>query len=383
MQKETNIDNNVLAFQQWLKDTYGDTVDLGVYGVNGNGVDGKFGAKTKALWDKYGDKYSESQKLIPIGTQKIKGTSNIPDLSNLKKTSNNSAVTDALNKARAEYETKTLGKDLADTKMLRNRGIADMIPTIAGGAYGLGQLIKGNNLSKKLKPPKRVEQLLPNQQLATMLAKASVNSEVVDPKIKEEAIRAMTTNRELANEIARVGSGGDITAYSQNAQNNYIKSNDAVRKLASDSQADLYKNRAQLESLITSKMSEDRDLYNDRLNEFNKIDYPEFVGARKYAADLTNTGMTNVMGALNNGVANAPILQGTKNIMSGYKARYASMSPAEKKVFATNYPKLAAKYEMEDKMPVGGVIVQPEIVDQPIQPQYLPQMPLGANWRQY
>ena len=89
------------------------------------------------------------------------------------------------------------------------------------------------------------------------------------------------------------------------------------------------------------------------------------------------------MGALNNGVANAPILQGTKNIMSGYKARYASMSPAEKKVFATNYPKLAAKYEMEDKMPVGGVIVQPEIVDQPIQPQYLPQMPLGANWRQY
>ena len=59
------------------------------------------------------------------------------------------------------------------------------------------------------------------------------------------------------------------------------------------------------------------------------------------------------------------------------------MSPAEKKVFATNYPKLAAKYEMEDKMPVGGVIVQPEIVDQPIQPQYLPQMPLGANWRQY
>ena len=139
MQKKTNIDNNVLAFQQWLKDTYGDTVDLGVYGVNGNGVDGKFGAKTKALWDKYGDKYSESQKLIPIGTQKIKGTSNIPDLSNLKKTSNNSAVTDALNKARAEYETKTLGKDLADTKTLRNRGIADMIPTIAGGAYGLGQ----------------------------------------------------------------------------------------------------------------------------------------------------------------------------------------------------------------------------------------------------
>ena len=103
MQKKTNIDNNVLAFQQWLKDTYGDTVDLGVYGVNGNGVDGKFGAKTKALWDKYGDKYSESQKLIPIGTQKIKGTSNIPDLSNLKKISNNSAVTDALNKARAEY----------------------------------------------------------------------------------------------------------------------------------------------------------------------------------------------------------------------------------------------------------------------------------------
>jgi len=93
--------------------------------------------------------------------------------------------------------------------------------------------------------------------------------------------------------------------------------------------------------------------------------------------------MTNVMGALNNGVANAPILQGTKNIMSGYKARYASMSPAEKKVFAANYPRLAAKYEMENQVPTEEVIVQPEIVKQPIQPQYLPQVPLGANWRQY
>lgn len=404
MQKKTNIGNlgsfenwnDVFAFQRWVKDTYGDKADLGKYGINKDGIDGEFGDKTKLLWDKYGKEFSESQKattpssVLTSGSNFIPSSRAIPNVNDIRASTANkrlnsttSSKDDLLNKLNAEYEAKTLGKDLADTKMLRNRGIADMIPTIAGGAYGLGQLIKGNNLSKKLKPPKRVEQLLPNQQLATMLAKASVNSEVVDPKIKEEAIRAMTTNRELANEMARVGSGGDITAYSQNAQNNYMKSNDAVRKLASDSQADLYKNRAQLGSLINAKMSEDRDLYNDRLNEFNKIDYPEFVGARKYAADLTNTGMTNVMGALNNGVANAPILQGTKNIMSGYKARYASMSPAEKKVFATNYPKLAAKYEMEDKMPVGGVIVQPEIVDQPIQPQYLPQMPLGANWRQY
>lgn len=384
MQKGINIDNSVLAFQKWLKDTYGDKVDLGTYGAGGDGIDGKFGAKTKALWDKYGDEFSKTQLITPIGTQKLKGTTNIPDLSG-KNTSakSGSAITDALNKARSEYETKTLGKDLADAKMLKSRGVADMIPTITGGAYGLEQLIKGNKLSKSLKPPKRVEQLLPNQQLATLLAKASVNSEVVDPKIKEEALRGITTNRELANEMARIGSGGDVTAYSQNAQNNYMKSNDAIRKLASDSNADLYRNRAQLGTLINAKMSEDRDLYNDRLNEFNRIDYPEFVGARKYAADLTNTGMTNFMGALNNGAANAPLLQGYNNIMSGYKARYASMSPAEKKVFAANYPRLAAKYEMENQVPTEEVIVQPEIVKQPIQPQYLPQVPLGANWRQY
>jgi hypothetical protein len=398
MQKETKIpgtDINVKDFQKWMRDTYGADALIGFTGKNKDGIDGAFGTKTKKAWDEFGKFYGQPQTTTPSsvltsGSNFIPSSRAIPNSNDIRASTANkrlnsttSSKDDLLNKLNAEYEAKTLGKDLADTKMLRNRGIADMIPTITGGAYGLGQLIKGNNLSKKLKPPKRVEQLLPNQQLATMLAKASVNSEVVDPKIKEEAIRAMTTNRELANEMARVGSGGDITAYSQNAQNNYMKSNDAVRKLASDSQADLYKNRAQLGSLINDKMSEDRDLYEDRLNEFNKIDYPEFVGARKYAADLTNTGMTNVMGALNNGVANAPILQGTKNIMSGYKARYASMSPAEKKVFATNYPKLAAKYEMEDKMPVGGVIVQPEIVDQPIQPQYLPQMPLGANWRQY
>lgn len=403
MQKETKTGNlgafqkwnDVYAFQKWIKDTYGDKVDLGKYGDNKDGVDGEFGDKTKLAWSKYGKEFSESQKMTPSsvltsGTNFIPSNRAIQNASDKRASSANkrlnsttSSKDDLLNKLNAEYEAKTLGKDLADAKMLKSRGITDMIPTVAGGAYGLGQFIKGNKLSKSLKPPKRVEQLLPNQQLATLLAKASVNSEVVDPKIKEEALRGITTNRELANEMARIGSGGDVTAYSQNAQNNYMKSNDAIRKLASDSQADLYKNRAQLGSLINDKMSEDRDLYEDRLNEFSKIDYPEFVGARKYAADLTNTGMTNVMGALNNGVANAPLLQGYNNIMSGYKARYASMSPAEKKVFAANYPRLAAKYEMENQVPTEEVIVQPEIVKQPIQPQYLPQVPLGANWRQY
>lgn len=395
MQKETKIpgtDINVRDFQKWMRDTYGVDAHIGFSGTGKNGVDGVFGGKTQKAWEEFGKFYNsipatatQSNNHKTTGYDIRKSLTVDPDLNSIahNNTLKNSAIADALNKARSEYETRTLGKDLADTKMLKSRGITDMIPTIAGGAYGLGQFIKGNKLSKSLKPPKRVEQLLPNQQLATLLAKASVNSEVVDPKIKEEALRGITTNRELANEMARIGSGGDVTAYSQNAQNNYMKSNDAIRKLASDSNADLYKNRAQLESLITSKMSEDRNLYNDRLNEFNKIDYPEFVGARKYAADLTNTGMTNVMGALNNGVANAPILQGTKNIMSGYKARYASMSPAEKKVFAANYPKLAAKYEMENQVPTEEVIVQPEIVKQPIQPQYLPQVPLGANWRQY
>jgi len=123
-------------------------------------------------------------------------------------------------------------------------------------------------------------------------------------------------------------------------------------------------------------------LYEDRLNEFNKIDYPEFVGARKYAADLINKGMENFMGALNNGTANAPLMQGYNNIMSGYKARYASMSPAEKKVFAQNYPKLAAKYELENapiqqQVNVGG---QSQKI---APPQYLPDMPLSANWGSY
>lgn len=402
MQKETKINNlgafdrwnDVFAFQRWLKDTYGDKVDLGKYGDNKDGVDGEFGDKTKLAWSKYGKEFSESQKMTPSsvltsGTNFIPSNRAIQNASDKRASSANkrlnsttSSKDDLLNKLNAEYEAKTLGKDLADAKMLKVRGITDMIPTIAGGAYGIGEMIKGAKLSKSLKPPKRVAQLLPNQQLASLLAKAAVNSEVIDPRIKEEALRGITTNREMANEIARVGSGGDITSYAQSAQNNYLRSNDAVRKLASDQSNDLLKNRSLLSKLIGAKMEEDRAGYEDRLNEFNKIDYPEFVGARKYAADLTNKGMENFMGALNNGTANAPLIQGYNNIMSGYKARYASMSPAEKKVFAQNYPKLAAKYELEN----APIEQQASVVGQrqKVAPsQYLPEMPLSANWGSY
>lgn len=397
MQKETKIpgtDINVKDFQKWMRDTYGADALIGFTGKNKDGIDGAFGTKTKKAWDEFGKFYGQPQATIPSsvltsGSNFIPSSRAIPNVNDIRASTANkrlnsttSSKDDLLNKLNAEYEAKTLGKDLADAKMLKVRGITDMIPTIAGGAYGIGEMIKGAKLSKSLKPPKRVAQLLPNQQLASLLAKAAVNSEVIDPRIKEEALRGITTNREMANEIARVGSGGDITSYAQSAQNNYLRSNDAVRKLASDQSNNLLKNRSLLSNLIGAKMEEDRAGYEDRLNEFNEIDYPEFVGARKYAADLTNKGMENFMGALNNGTANAPLIQGYNNIMSGYKARYASMSPAEKKVFAQNYPKLAAKYELEN----APIEQQASVVGQrqKVAPsQYLPEMPLSANWGSY
>jgi len=388
----TTNPKNVRAFQQWLKDTYGAAVDLGNYGASKDGVDGKFGPKTKALWDKFKDEYNKAiniEPLKPITTLSgISTTKNDVKLNNplsKYKTTTGSAIDDLLSESGDTLTEAKTAKNLADGKMLRNRGIADMIPTVVGGAYGLGQFAKGQKLSKSLKPPKRVEQLLPNQQLATVLAQAAENANQIDPRIKESAIRDITTNREMANEAARVANAGDVTGFAQNVQNNYMRSNDAIRKLALDQSTDLQRKQAIYANLIGQKMGEDRNLYLDKLYEFENVDYPEFKNARQYAANLTNVGMENFMGALNNGVANAPLIQGYNNIMSGYKTRYASMSPAEKKQFALSYPKLAKKYEMEllQAEPVQTNTVPAITTTVPIiqkQPQELPQMPLSHNW---
>ena len=282
-----------------------------------------------------------------------------------------------------------MGKDFADAEMLKKRGITDLIAPAVGGIYGLSQIIKGNKASKKLKEPKRVEPMLPNQQLSSLLAQVGVNANMADPKIRENALRDITTNREMANEVARVASSGDVNAFAQNAQNNYMRSNDAVRKLASDETADIYKNRALYQSLINTKMQEDRLNHNELVRNFETIDLPEFKAQREANALRTNQGMNNVFGALNNATSNsAPLLGGYNNIMSGYQARYNSMTPDEKKAFALKYPKLASKYETQ------GVVnpqtlqtnINPDVakilsVQPQVQPQQLPTMPLGYNWQ--
>lgn len=385
-----NYSDEIYAFQKWLRDTYGNAVDLGNSGEKKDGVDGVFGKKTKPLWDKYKDEYGNATNLdvnnTPHEDKEIapRESSFLTRNPLSKSIHGGSAIDDLYARSSENYNKLNTAKDLADSKMLRNRGIADMLPTAIGGAYGLGQLAKGKKLSKNLKPPKRVEQLLPNQQLSTLLAQSAQGANMIDPRIKENALRDITTNRELANEVARVANAGDITGYAQNVQNNYLRSNDAVRKLAFDQSADLQRKQQAYANLVDAKMVEDRNLYLDKLHEFENVDYPEFKGARQYAANLTNTGMENFMGALNNGVANAPLLQGYNNIMSGYKARYASMSPAEKKAFAQSYPKLARKYQMEmnPTEQVDVTTVQPIATTKTaIQPQELPQMPLSYHLR--
>ena len=59
----TTNNNEIYAFQKWLRDTYGNAVDLGNSGENKDGVDGVFGKKTKPLWDKYKDEYGKATNL--------------------------------------------------------------------------------------------------------------------------------------------------------------------------------------------------------------------------------------------------------------------------------------------------------------------------------
>lgn len=366
MPTKTKPDELTLSFQKWLKAKY-PNADLGKFGVNKDGIDGIMGAKTKALFDKYKgefrDDISGHNKAIPDairslvsadkdaihGLDVINELSKSADNKNRSKLGDNKSITDDLFAEKSAQNTANkMGKDFADAEMLKKRGITDLIAPAVGGIYGLSQIIKGNKASKKLKEPKRVEPMLPNQQLSSLLAQVGVNANMADPKIRENALRDITTNREMANEVARVASSGDVNAFAQNAQNNYMRSNDAVRKLASDETADIYKNRALYQSLINTKMQEDRLNHNELVRNFENIDLPEFKAQREANALRTNQGMNNIFGALNNATSNsAPLLGGYNNIMSGYEARYNSMTPDEKKAFALKYPKLASKYESQ------------------------------------
>ncbi len=286
MANQTNYDPTVYEFQKWLIDNYPDEAKkLGKYGKLKDGADGEMGTNTKPLWDKYGEDFATYHRaLTPISSlpaSNISPTLNANPLAGLSKTI---PTDDLLASLQAKNDAATMGQQLAEAKQLKTQGILDILPTALGGAYGIGQMIKGRNLSKNLKPPKRVAPLLPNQQLSTLLAQTGVNANMADPKIREQALRDITTNREMANEAARVGSAGDVTSFSQNAQKNYLQSNDAIRKLASDETGDIYKNRLLYANLIGQKMNEDRANHNEKIDEFNNIDYPEFKAARSYAA---------------------------------------------------------------------------------------------------
>lgn len=349
-----SLENPVKAFQIWLKAKY-PNADLGKYGVNKDGVDGKMGDLTKKAWEKYAGEFKKdiAQDISPLNPMNAKRLSVVPPvIENLLKKEGKdikaNVTDDLMAKLSAENTANRMGKDFADAEMLKNRGITDLIAPAVGGIYGLSQMIKGRKGSKNLKAPKRIEPQLPNQQLSSLLAQVGVNANQADPKIRENALRDITTNREMANEIARVASSGDVNAFAQNAQNNYMRSNDAVRKLASDETNDIMRNRALYQSLIGTKMQEDRANHNELVRNFENIDLPEFKAQRDANALRTNQGMNNLFGALNNAVSNsAPLLGGYNNIMSGYKARYNSMTPDEKKAFALKYPKLASKYETE------------------------------------
>lgn len=370
MPTKTKPDELTLSFQRWLKSKY-PNADLGKFGINKDGIDGIMGAKTKALFEKYGSEFAEDTGLDTTSKMHKLGDVEIPRVIesilnkqgvHTDKSERTSAIDALMRKKSAEDTANKMGKGFADAEMLKNRGITDLIAPAVGGLYGLSQMIKGRKLSKNLKPPKRVEPMLPNQQLSSLLAQVGVNANMADPKIRENALRDITTNREMANEVARVASSGDVNAFAQNAQRNYLNSNDAVRKLASDETNDIMRNRQLFQGLLGKKMAEDRANHNELVRNFENIDLPEFQKQREFSANLSNQGMSNLFGAINNATANAaPLLGGYNNILSGYKARYSSMSPEEKKIFAMKYPRLASKYEAEN-------VVNPQTAQSMINP---------------
>lgn len=309
----------------------------------------------KNLLDTYGQEaVAEFKKQKPF-EEKIEVVETQPIVENVVSTApqtevgtpiSRAAVTSAENKydkylkSGGKYKEEQILKGMADPKALKGQAAAYSGLAGLNALMGIGQMIKGKKAMKGLNAPKYPELLAENQQLATRLAQAQVEAQMADPVIREKLLSDLASQKMVADEQAKVASGGDISAYGAMTQASQGGINKALRDIAVQEATDKLAKQQVLDRLIGAKMGEQRELYEDKLNKFRTVDYPEYQAKREYTQNLINTGLGNLLASAKTGSEmTAPFVQ-AKSAEQGLANQISKLSPEKQAEMLKLYPSL-------------------------------------------
>lgn len=209
----------------------------------------------------------------------------------------NSILDANFTKAAENYNKLILSKNKADNELAKKSAIGTMVLNSAAGVLGLGQMIGAKKVLKNNKPPKFPSDLLPNQQLQARLGDVQRLSQVGDPAIREAMLRDLALEKAQQDAVAKVSSGGDVSAYAAQSQVNAGRMGDEIRKIGMAEQGLKTEQGRILDNLIAQKMQEDANIRAGKVDKFKSVDYPEFAKRRQYGENLVNQGIGNLFAA--------------------------------------------------------------------------------------
>lgn len=173
------------------------------------------------------------------------------------------------------------------------------------GGVGLTQFIKGRKIQKNTKEPKKVNYTY-NSGLATRLADAQRQSQMADPLIQSKAMSELANNRFYMDKVGKAISG-DATSYGAFAQINADKMNNAVRNLAVDEIENKLRKQALFDNLLAQSQSERQFDFNNKVDQY-RVDLGQYNQRQQYGQDLVDSGVSNMMGAVDNMLGNSPMV---------------------------------------------------------------------------
>lgn len=248
-------------------------------------------------------------------------------------------VDDPLAARALENQAKTLAKDALEVQQFKQQGIAEGVKGGVQAITGLAQLIAGRKIKKGLNAPKYPEELQ-NVQLSTRLAEAQRESQMADPAIRERMMRDLVRNKLMQDEYAKVASGGDISAYGGLTQAAQTRNIDAYRDIAAQEGADKLAKQRVYDDLLRQKIAEDASRYQNRVDRFRRVDYPEYEARRDYASNLTNQGMQGMFNAGQNVISNAmPLIGYGRGLSPQIQSRFSALPPKLQQQLNSQYPR--------------------------------------------
>ena len=232
----------------------------------------------------------------------------------------------------AALQQKTSGTPYTNNtqnSILKSTAIGQYAVDGAKAINGLVQLIKGKKTLKNLKEPK-APKYLANQMLATRLAEANTQAQMADPIIRTQGLNDLAKKEFAMNKLGASINSGDISGYGAFAQANADNYNNGVRGMMVDQIQNKLQKQNMYDNLLNMSQQEREFEYANKLQQFNKIDYPEFQAKRQYGENQVNTGISNIYGAGESMVNNNPLLS------------YLKALRMKKDIFANRTPRISS-----------------------------------------